>query len=107
MPGLKFTYHLLLRTSLQLCAKLGLSQARLLGICQLGALRCMGRGFTLTSDSECNWPDKTSTSCEDCKPGTVCEGESIYYIYYNFSFMFLIFTVIFICDIVQYCTILY
>ncbi|XP_041815757.1 complement component 7b [Chelmon rostratus] len=60
-------------TSLQLCAKLGSSQTRLLEVCQLGALRCMGRTFTLAGDSECDWPDKTSTSCEDCHPGTICQ----------------------------------
>nr|XP_046230768.1 complement component 7b [Scatophagus argus] len=60
-------------TSLQLCARLSSSQTRLLGVCQLGALQCMGRSFTLASDSECNWPEETSTSCEDCKPGTVCQ----------------------------------
>ncbi|XP_060917376.1 complement component 7b [Labrus mixtus] len=58
-------------TSLQLCARLSSSQTRLLGVCQLGALQCMGRSFTLVSDSECNWPEETS--CTDCKPGTVCQ----------------------------------
>uniref|UniRef100_A0A8C4NZI6 Complement component C7 n=1 Tax=Dicentrarchus labrax TaxID=13489 RepID=A0A8C4NZI6_DICLA len=62
-------------TSLQLCARLGSSRTRLLGVCQLGALKCMGRSFTLASDSDCNWPDQTSTSCEDCKPGTICQGD--------------------------------
>uniref|UniRef100_UPI0037E7F92C complement component 7b n=1 Tax=Semicossyphus pulcher TaxID=241346 RepID=UPI0037E7F92C len=61
-------------TSLQLCAKLGSSSTRLLGVCQLGALRCMGRSFTLASNSECNWPEETS--CNDCKPGTVCQEPS-------------------------------
>lgn len=71
------SFHVLssFRTSLQLCAKLGSSQTRLLEVCQLGALRCMGRTFTLAGDSECDWPDKTSTSCEDCHPGTICQGE--------------------------------
>lgn len=87
IPGLMFKrknymlhlsiYYLLFRTSLQLCAKLGSSQSRVLGVCQLGALQCMGRSFTLASDSDCHWPDETSTSCEDCKPGTVCQGESV------------------------------
>ncbi|CAJ1070865.1 complement component 7b [Xyrichtys novacula] len=62
------------QTSLQLCARLGSSQPRLLSICQLGALRCMGRGFTLTTDSDCRWPEETS--CTDCKPGTTCEESS-------------------------------
>ncbi|XP_051794585.1 complement component 7b [Acanthochromis polyacanthus] len=60
-------------TSLQLCARLGSSQPRLLGVCQLGALRCMGRSFTLASDSNCKWSDEAFTSCEGCKPGTVCQ----------------------------------
>ncbi|XP_041666399.1 complement component 7b isoform X2 [Cheilinus undulatus] len=58
-------------TSLRLCARLGSSQTRLLSMCQLGALRCMGRSFTLAADSECNWPEETS--CKNCEPGTVCQ----------------------------------
>lgn len=61
-------------TSLLLCAKLGSSQTRLLGVCQLGALRCMGRSFTLAADVDCTWPEETS--CTDCKPGTVCQESS-------------------------------
>ncbi|XP_042250342.1 complement component 7b [Thunnus maccoyii] len=61
-------------TSLELCARIGSRQPRVLGVCQLGALRCLGRGFTLASDSECNWPKGTSTTCEDCKPGTICQA---------------------------------
>uniref|UniRef100_A0A672JL95 Complement component C7 n=1 Tax=Salarias fasciatus TaxID=181472 RepID=A0A672JL95_SALFA len=60
-------------TSLQLCARLGSGAARLLGLCQLGALRCAGRAFTLAPDGDCTWPDQTLTTCEDCKPGTRCE----------------------------------
>ncbi|XP_076613355.1 complement component C7-like [Chaetodon auriga] len=63
-------------TSLQLCAKLGSSQSRLLEVCQLGALRCMGRDFTLASDSDCDWPDKAATSCEACNPGTICQDST-------------------------------
>ncbi|XP_069017043.1 complement component 7b [Embiotoca jacksoni] len=59
-------------TSLQLCARLGSTQARLLGVCQLGALQCLGRSFTLATDSDCNWPEEAFTSCEDCKLGTTC-----------------------------------
>uniref|UniRef100_A0A665WQ00 Complement component C7 n=1 Tax=Echeneis naucrates TaxID=173247 RepID=A0A665WQ00_ECHNA len=60
-------------TSLQLCARLSSSQSRLISVCQLGALRCLGRSFTLASHSDCNWPAETFTSCEACKPGTVCQ----------------------------------
>ncbi|XP_026195644.1 complement component C7 [Anabas testudineus] len=60
-------------TSLQVCAKLSSSQMRLLSVCQLGALQCVGRSFTLASDSDCVWPRETFTSCENCKPGTICQ----------------------------------
>ncbi|XP_061589475.1 complement component 7b [Cololabis saira] len=61
-------------TSLQLCARSGSNSRNLvLGICKLGALQCLGRNFTLASDSDCDWPEETFTSCEDCKPGTVCQ----------------------------------
>uniref|UniRef100_A0A8D0AH51 Complement component C7 n=1 Tax=Sander lucioperca TaxID=283035 RepID=A0A8D0AH51_SANLU len=60
-------------TSLQLCAKFGSSRARLLSVCQLGALQCMGRSFVLVNDRDCAWPEETVTSCVDCKPGTICQ----------------------------------
>uniref|UniRef100_A0A4W6E4T2 Complement component C7 n=1 Tax=Lates calcarifer TaxID=8187 RepID=A0A4W6E4T2_LATCA len=60
-------------TSLKLCARLGSSPTRLLGVCQLGALRCVGHNFTLATDGDCKWPEETFTSCDDCKPGTVCQ----------------------------------
>ncbi|XP_034047519.1 complement component C7 [Thalassophryne amazonica] len=58
-------------TSLEMCVRLGSGQTRLLGVCQLGALRCLGRSFTLVNDSDCDWPEETS--CKDCKPGTMCQ----------------------------------
>ncbi|XP_059214454.1 complement component 7b [Centropristis striata] len=59
-------------TSLQLCATMG-TRTRLLSVCQLGALRCMGRSVELATNSNCDWPAETFTSCENCKPGTVCQ----------------------------------
>ncbi|XP_062290872.1 complement component 7b isoform X1 [Scomber scombrus] len=61
-------------TSLKLCARLGSSGPRLLSVCQLGALQCLGRGFQLASDSDCNWPKDEYTTCEDCQPGTICQA---------------------------------
>lgn len=62
------------QTSLQLCSKVSSSRPRLLSVCQLGALRCLGRGFTLTNDSECQWPE--ATSCSSCGPGTACDDST-------------------------------
>ncbi|TNN49358.1 Complement component C7 [Liparis tanakae] len=56
--------------SLPACARLGSSRARLLSVCQLGALRCLGRSFQLASD--CDWPEDTTTTCVNCRPGTIC-----------------------------------
>ncbi|RVE62131.1 hypothetical protein OJAV_G00154070 [Oryzias javanicus] len=66
----KMTFQCL--TSLTLCAKVG-SRHMLLGLCRLGALQCLGRNFTLVRDEECDWPEETFTSCENCQPGTVCQ----------------------------------
>ncbi|KAM4528425.1 complement component C7 [Odontesthes bonariensis] len=61
-------------TSLQLCVRLTPQQRpRLLGVCQLGALRCLGRSLTWTGDGDCDWSEETFTSCEDCQPGTICQ----------------------------------
>uniref|UniRef100_A0A8C5N8Q3 Complement component C7 n=1 Tax=Gouania willdenowi TaxID=441366 RepID=A0A8C5N8Q3_GOUWI len=59
-------------TSLQLCARIGSGRARLMGTCQLGALQCMGRRFTLVNKNECSWPEEAS--CADCKQGMSCDG---------------------------------
>ncbi|CAL8320838.1 unnamed protein product [Lota lota] len=63
--------------SLLLCAKLGASRARLLSVCQLGAMRCLGRSFSLANDNECVWPaSATTASCPICTPGQIChEGQ--------------------------------
>uniref|UniRef100_A0A8C6WPJ5 Complement component C7 n=1 Tax=Neogobius melanostomus TaxID=47308 RepID=A0A8C6WPJ5_9GOBI len=58
--------------SLRLCADLGFLK-RTLGVCQLGALRCLGRGLTLLSDEQCAWEEP---SCGDCEPGTKCDESS-------------------------------
>lgn len=58
--------------SLRLCADLGVFK-RVLGVCQLGALRCLGRSVTLLSNEHCTWEEP---SCRDCEPGTKCEESS-------------------------------
>uniref|UniRef100_A0A3Q2ZM38 Complement component 7b n=1 Tax=Kryptolebias marmoratus TaxID=37003 RepID=A0A3Q2ZM38_KRYMA len=63
-------------TSLQLCSSIG-SNRRLLEVCQLGVLRCLGGKFTLANDTDCDWPEETFKSCEDCRPGSVCQGERL------------------------------
>lgn len=58
--------------SLQLCADVGLFK-RVLGVCQLGALQCLGRGVTMLKDDECTWPE---TSCNSCGPGKRCDDST-------------------------------
>lgn len=58
--------------SLRVCADMGVFK-RVLGVCQLGALRCLGRGFSLLSDEQCTWEEP---SCRDCGPGTKCDESS-------------------------------
>ncbi|KAK7895738.1 hypothetical protein WMY93_021063 [Mugilogobius chulae] len=58
--------------SLLLCADLG-PLKRALGVCQLGALRCLGRSFSLLTDEQCSWEEP---SCESCGPGTRCDESS-------------------------------
>ncbi|CAB1455492.1 unnamed protein product [Pleuronectes platessa] len=64
-------------TSLLLCAGLVSTQTpRLLSLCQLGALRCIGRSFVLNTDTDCRWPPPIFTSYGDCLPGTVCHSSA-------------------------------
>ncbi|XP_041826210.1 complement component 7b [Melanotaenia boesemani] len=60
-------------TSLPLCARIG-QRPLLLDVCKIGALQCRGRSVAVANDSDCNWPEDTFKSCENCKPGTVCQG---------------------------------
>ncbi|XP_037122261.1 complement component 7b isoform X2 [Syngnathus acus] len=63
-------------TSLELCARISSSQPRVLGVCQVGALQCLGRNFTLVNNSECDWPEGT-TSGTKCQPGNCqCQNPS-------------------------------
>ncbi|XP_015249550.1 PREDICTED: complement component C7-like, partial [Cyprinodon variegatus] len=59
-------------SSVQFCSRVG-PRNLLLGVCQLGALRCLGRSITLTGPADCDRPDETFSSCDDCKPGTICQ----------------------------------
>ncbi|XP_012732974.2 complement component 7b [Fundulus heteroclitus] len=59
-------------SSVEFCTRIG-PRNLLLGVCQLGALRCLGRNFMLAGPADCNRPQETFTSCEDCKPGTICQ----------------------------------
>ncbi|XP_023839857.1 complement component 7b isoform X2 [Salvelinus sp. IW2-2015] len=51
--------------SLQLCATLHTGRTSKLGMCQLGALQCLGRSFKLVKDSDCDWSDQGLTSCQE------------------------------------------
>ncbi|CAL8387036.1 unnamed protein product [Boreogadus saida] len=55
--------------SLLLCAHLGASRTRLLSVCQLGAMRCLGRTLSLADDGECVWP----ASATLYTPGQICQ----------------------------------
>uniref|UniRef100_A0AAZ3SNR4 Complement component C7 n=1 Tax=Oncorhynchus tshawytscha TaxID=74940 RepID=A0AAZ3SNR4_ONCTS len=51
--------------SLQLCATLHTGRTSKFGMCQLGALQCLGRSFKLVKDSDCDWSDQGLTSCQE------------------------------------------
>ncbi|XP_067107258.1 complement component 7b isoform X2 [Osmerus mordax] len=59
--------------SMLLCATLPGGRRRTLGICQLGSLTCLGRSFTLANDSDCDWPNREFTSCQNCQSGETCD----------------------------------
>ncbi|KAG7272430.1 hypothetical protein CRUP_013184, partial [Coryphaenoides rupestris] len=61
--------------SLPACGRLASSnRTRVLSVCQLGALRCLGRGFSLADGAECVWPAGAATpSCPACTPGQTCQ----------------------------------
>ncbi|KAL2099753.1 hypothetical protein ACEWY4_004147 [Coilia grayii] len=62
--------------SFPVCVSLRADKVSQLGVCQLGALRCLGKSFTLLNDSSCHWPKQDFTSCQDCRPWEKCEGSA-------------------------------
>ncbi|XP_030625001.1 complement component C7 [Chanos chanos] len=62
------------KPSLELCASLHTGRVRRMGVCQLGALQCLGQKFKLLQDSVCEWPERKLTSCQDCQSWEKCEG---------------------------------
>lgn len=62
--------------SFQVCASLRADKVSQVGVCQLGALECLGRSYTLVNDSSCDWPKQDFTSCEACRPWEKCTGQA-------------------------------
>ncbi|TRY97862.1 hypothetical protein DNTS_034111 [Danionella cerebrum] len=60
--------------TLNVCASVRPGRVNTMSICQLGALQCLGRPFTLLPDSACTLPATTFTSCEDCHQWETCDG---------------------------------
>ncbi|KAM9450355.1 complement component C7-like isoform 2-T2 [Clarias gariepinus] len=61
-------------SSLQVCATVRPGLVNRMGVCQLGALQCLGRTLSLLQDNMCDWPETKFTSCQDCKPWEKCTG---------------------------------
>ncbi|KAJ7988449.1 hypothetical protein DPEC_G00323660 [Dallia pectoralis] len=57
--------------SLQLCATRPTGRTSRLGVCQLGALQCIGSSFKLAKDSDCDWSDRLVTCQEECYDNSV------------------------------------
>ncbi|KAI4879684.1 hypothetical protein NFI96_032018, partial [Prochilodus magdalenae] len=62
------------KPSLKVCASVRPGRVDKMGVCQLGALQCLGQTFSLLQDSMCEWPKTKFTSCQDCHPWEKCTG---------------------------------
>ncbi|KAK3523897.1 hypothetical protein QTP70_015725 [Hemibagrus guttatus] len=60
--------------TLQVCASVRPGLVKQMGVCQLGALQCLGRTLSLLQDTACDWPETKFISCQDCKPWEECTG---------------------------------
>ncbi|KAL4609209.1 complement component C7-like [Arapaima gigas] len=62
-------------TSIQVCAtNPQRSRTDLLSVCKVGALQCLGRSYTLTENSACDWPESEAPPCSACRPWEQCDG---------------------------------
>ncbi|GAA6070998.1 complement component 7b isoform X1, partial [Tachysurus ichikawai] len=61
-------------TSLQVCASVRPGLVKQMGVCQLGAMQCLGRTLSILQDTACDWQETKVTSCQDCKPWEECTG---------------------------------
>lgn len=64
------------RSSLSLCAtSLTTTRSVLLSVCQMHALQCMGKSYTVTEDGACEWPARANTTgCTGCHMWETCDG---------------------------------
>ncbi|XP_056134374.1 complement component C7 [Lampris incognitus] len=47
-----------------------------ISVCGMLAMQCLGRRVTLTEDSRCQWPKRTSTSCTNCPMWETCDAQT-------------------------------
>uniref|UniRef100_A0AAY4B3U6 Complement component C7 n=1 Tax=Denticeps clupeoides TaxID=299321 RepID=A0AAY4B3U6_9TELE len=60
-------------SSFPVCASLRQNRVSRVGLCQIGALQCLGRSFALVNDSLCDWSKENVTSCASCQPWEKCK----------------------------------
>ncbi|XP_076836917.1 complement component C7-like [Brachyhypopomus gauderio] len=60
--------------SLKVCASVRPGQANRISLCQLGALQCLGKTFSLLQYNACDWPETKFTSCQDCQTWEECNA---------------------------------
>lgn len=91
------SYSLFLSSSLEVCTTVAMTNRPiLLTVCQMHALRCMGKNHLIAEDSVCKWPERNTTGCTNCHVWELCDGgdNKMYkfktecLLLYNFFFFF-------------------
>ncbi|XP_071339495.1 complement component C7 [Trachinotus anak] len=65
-------------SSLELCATALTSSRKsvLLNVCKMHALQCVGKKYTVAEDSNCNWPQRSTTGCNNCHMWETCDDQT-------------------------------
>ncbi|XP_043966546.1 complement component C7 [Gambusia affinis] len=64
-------------SSLELCAISPLNgQFVLLTVCKIQAMKCLGKNLEIADDSNCKWPQRSTTDCTRCHMWENCDAQT-------------------------------
>ncbi|XP_008334267.1 complement component C7 [Cynoglossus semilaevis] len=65
-------------SSLELCVNLNRDgiPSRVINVCKMHALQCLGGNITIAEDSTCTWPPRNDVHCNSCDMWETCDAQT-------------------------------
>ncbi|XP_068167539.1 complement component C7 [Antennarius striatus] len=64
-------------SSLEVCATFAVNKKSVLvSVCQMHALKCLGKSHIIAEDSSCTWPERNATQCTKCHMWETCNDQT-------------------------------